>query len=166
LPVVADLEKDNEVSLHKKSRVKNGKLDISSYKRAVIRFVYRGTIGKYFINKASGIGVISDYEKNEINKIYVNNKYKFFYYKLGAFINSEKQGKDKLPNSDGLIKLIIWSRADYYYKGIDRALLAIKDMKKEKKDINFKLYIVGPDYNNGYLKINNFIDFKEGILNL
>jgi len=155
LPIVKTLELEKKSS-HKnvQGRVKNGKRDIHSAIRALKRKFFRETIGKYFLNNADGIGIISQYEEDEINKIYFQNKYKFFNYRFGSILDLNKKGNDKLEQNTNLIKLVVWSRVDFYYKGIDKLLNAIANISDTLK---VKLYIVGPDYNKGYEKVIEFI---------
>ena len=67
---------------------------------------------------------------------------------------SQKFGLDK-----NVTKLLFWGRLDWHYKGIDRLLKAIKEIKNSNKYNYkpFKLFIIGPDYNNTLSKLNFFV---------
>lgn len=161
LPIISNLENGLKSKNFKISRVKNGHKDIFSYFRSLKRKLYRVTFGKYFLNKSSAIGIISNYEQKCINNIYKKNTFNFFYYRFGSFIDTSKKGIDTLPKQKDIVKLVIWSRVDFYYKGIDRILYAIKELNDSKIKINFKLYIIGPDYNNGYEQINEYTKYNN-----
>lgn len=157
LPDVRSLEK-NKIKYPKLSRVKNGKRDIFSVFRRIKRGLFRQTLGAFYLKKADAIGVFSKYEKEEINRFYKNNSFKYFFYRFGVDCKNLNIGSDKYEEGFFKLKLVIWSRTDFYYKGIDRILKAVKDLSKENFDINFKLYIVGPDYNDGYKRIEDFVE--------
>jgi hypothetical protein len=160
-PVIKKLEKKEEKENYSNdvyfSRVKNGKKDLGSYLRALKRKIYRKTIGNIFLKRSSAIGVLSIYEKNMINSLYPANRFKYIYYKFGSVIKEDNIGSDRLYTKNNLIKLVIWSRVDFYYKGIDRILNIIRKLKINNKELMFKLFIVGPSYNNGYEKIKNYV---------
>lgn len=157
LPEVRSLEQTS-IIYPKRSRVKNGQRDLHSYLRKIKRTCFRKTLGYIYVRKALAIGVLSHYEKDEIHRIFKYNKFKFFNYRFGLNQESLKIGEDQFEKDTSKMKLVIWSRADFYYKGIDRILHVIKDLLKENHDLTFKLFIIGPDYNDGYSKIDDFIN--------
>jgi len=156
LPDVKNLE-NSEFRYPEYSRVKNGNRDVFSYLRRYKRGLYRKTLGYSFLKKAEAIGVFSKFEKLQIEDIYRGNNFAYFYYRFGLYHEDLTVGSDKFDSNDKL-KLVFWSRADFYYKGIDRILRAIKCLIEEGSDIAFKLYIVGPDYNMGYKKTHNYLE--------
>ena len=157
LPDVRSLEKD-KIKYPKLTRVKNGKHDMFSFFRRLKRGLFRKTLGYFYLKNAHAIAVLSNYEKEQINNFYRNNNFKYFFYRFGVDSKDLVIGLDKYDTKSNKLKFVIWSRTDFYYKGIDRILNAIKDLSKQNLEINFKLYIIGPDYNNGYKRINNFIE--------
>ena len=156
LPDVRSLEKTNIV-YPKHGRVKSGQRDLFTFLRKIRRVIFRKTLGYLFVRKASAIGVFSNFEKEEINQIFKNNKFNFFNYRFGLNQEGLKIGDDRFAKDTSKLKLVIWSRVDFYYKGIDRILTAIKNLRDKNHDLTFKLFIIGPDYNNGYRKIEDFI---------
>lgn len=149
LPDVRLLENKNNIRSGV-NRVKNGRKDINAYFRKLKRVLFRKTLGKIFLSNAAAIGVFSDFEKNEINLLFPNNDFYYFPYFFGTDVDKNKSGKDQYPN-DNKINIAMWGRVDYYYKGIDRIINALHDIKEKIEHL--RISIIGPDYNNGYEKL-------------
>ena len=156
IPDVKNLE-NSKFHYPKLSRVKNGNRDLFSYLRRLKRVVFRKTLGYFYLNNARAIGVFSEFEKDQIKNLYPYGKYEYFYYRFGLYREKLVLGPDEFDSEDKL-RLVFWSRTDYYYKGIDRILNAIRYLVEEESYISFKLYIIGPDYNKGYDRISEFIN--------
>ena len=156
LPDVKNLE-NSKFYYPKVTRVKNGKRDLYSQYRRIKRLLFRKTIGYLFLKKAHAIGVLSNFELREIENLYKKYKFNNFNYRFGLYKHDLILGTDEYDSTDKL-KLIVWSRTDFFYKGIDKILKAIKYLNDESVELAFKLYIAGPDYNEGYKKINEFIE--------
>ena len=124
-----------------------------SYKSRLLRRLWRKTFGRKLLASAEEIIVFSKYEKNNIDRIYKDNTFNF---SIGTFTVSPSEVycsrqttlKSKNP------KILVWSRLDYFYKGIDRAINYINDYNNDNEK-KVDLFIIGPDYENGYQQIIN-----------
>jgi hypothetical protein len=132
-----------------------GKKTFLSYFRYFKRLIYRKTLGGFMLKFAKYVFVFSAFEKSEINKLISNNNFVYRFIRFECSIENRLIGTDKFSKSNGTLKITFWGRLDYYYKGIDKIsneILKIKD-----QNLNFKIYLIGPDYNESYRLINDFI---------
>lgn len=119
------------------------------------------TIGKFMVKNSSAVGVFSNFEKNEIKKR-VKYKNKYVIYRWG--INPQIK---KLPNTnffienfknyENKINYVYWGRLDFYFKGLDLLIEAVKHIKLQIGKIPFRIYLMGPDYQNSVPKIDSLI---------
>ncbi len=109
-------------------------------------------LGKYLVKKANSIYVFSDFEKNEINKIMSGNNLKFkkIIWGINATTFNKTNFFDQFKTYDESVVITYWGRIDYYVKGIDRIFEAVIYLREEIQKIGFEIFLIGPDYNNGY----------------
>lgn len=138
-------------------RVRNGNPNLYSYLNSLKRRIYRYTLGRFYISGASKIFVFSEYEKNNILRYFSIDDYKFKFIHFGANLNYFKYGGDTFPK-DGCLNIIYWGRVDFFYKGLDTILNSISLAKDRGVRKKFKLWICGPDYNEGYSKVRNYME--------
>lgn len=141
-----------------------GKKTFLSYFRYFKRLIYRKTLGGFMLKFAKYIFVFSEFEQSEINKLVGSNNFIYRFIRFECSIENRLIGTDKFSKSNGTLKITFWGRLDYYYKGIDKIsneILRIKD-----QDLNFKIYLIGPDYNESYRLINDFIEKNSLCKNL
>lgn len=157
IPTIESSEKKTDAFIFRKSTgVVEGNFTINSYFRSLKRYLYRKTLGKYFLNNASAIYTFSDFEKNNINNLIRLKNPIFLPIEFGTNILEKKIGMDKFSNK-GSLNLLYWGRADFFYKGLDRIIMCIQDAKMKGIISPFKFWICGPDYNKGYSKILNLV---------
>jgi len=132
-----------------------GKKNFLSYFRYFKRLTYRKTFGFFMLKFAKYVFVFSEFEKSEIDKLLGNNNFIYRFIRFECSIENRLIGSDRFSKSNGTLKITFWGRLDYYYKGIDKIcneILRIKD-----QSLNFKIYLIGPDYNESYRLVNDFI---------
>lgn len=124
------------------------------------RKLYRFTFGKFLLKNSSRIAVFSNYEKDTLIRLKDSKlpPIEIFYFGTDTPSNLS----DDSLNFDG-VKFVVWSRMDYYFKGLDIILLAVsKVVSLCNYKLNFKFFLAGPDYNGGYQQIKRDIE-KYGI---
>lgn len=141
-----------------------GRKTVSSYIRYLKRVIYRKTCGLLMLRYAKYIFVFSEFEKSEINKLLGINKISCRFIRFECSMDNRKIGSDRFTKSNSALKITFWGRLDYYYKGVDQIcneVLKIKD-----KNLDFKIYLIGPDFNESYKLVDDFITKNDLYNNL
>ena len=139
-----------------KNGVTEGEVKLRSYFRALKRKIYRKTLGKLFLKKASGIHVFSDFERKQICCLISQNGLRFASIEFGTDISERQVGDDQFPITS-FSNIVFWGRVDYYYKGLDCIIDAVALAQIKGIITPFNLWICGPDYNQGYRKVNEHV---------
>jgi len=71
--------------------------------------------------------------------------------RTASFFNDERYSS--------CINIVYWGRLDYKVKGLDRIVGALISMRKKDPKKIIKIHLMGPDYNNGRIRIEK--DIKE-----
>lgn len=164
IPTIESAEKD---SLGFKARagdgVVEGKVTIRSRFRAVKRKLYRATLGRNLLQRASAIHVFSDFERENISRLISLKAPQFCDVEFGTDISTRPIGEDVF-SQDGVRNIVFWGRVDYFYKGLDLIIDAIALAHRKAVRTPFTLWICGPDYNGGYQKILDHVE-RRGVSN-
>ncbi len=65
--------------------------------------------------------------------------------------NNANNWYESTGKESGMFRFVVWSRLDYWMKGIDRLLDGTAKMFQQRPDLKdrIRVYIIGPDYENG-----------------
>lgn len=159
--VVPSIDNLNKNIRFKKDFIKrsfSGEKGFLSYVRNIKRWLYRKTYGKYLIAKVDKIAGFSQFELEYISKLYPDAKEKLYQYELGTSMDTRADLGERFSNNK--INITMWSRIDYYYKGVDTFLDLISIVKDRVSErINFN--IIGPSYNGGLERLKQEIESKN-----
>lgn len=160
IPTIESAERDPRgFQARASDGVVEGKVTIRSRFRAVKRKLYRATLGRNLLQKASAIHVFSDFERANVSKLISLKAPRFRYVEFGTDIATRPIGEDIFPQ-DGVRNIVFWGRADYFYKGLDLIIDAIALAHRKTIRTPFTLWICGPDYNGGYQKILDHVELR------
>lgn len=155
---------DPDVKVLEKGMVSRAGLIKRIYWKAnpFIKKVYLATAGRLLVKLSTKIAVFSEFEKSEIKKFYTVSDEKFIKLIWGCDSVQMEQGENYYDEAHGLdyevIKMVYWGRIDWYYKGIDRLLKSINWINQNHhKEYNFKVYLIGPDYRNSIIKVEEYV---------
>ena len=141
--------------------VVEGRLTFQGCIRSLKRKLYRKTLGKEILQHASGIHVFSDFEKSQICKLVRLPSPNFVEMTYGTLVEKRSVGEDQF-HVKGVKNIVFWGRVDFYYKGLDQIMEGIALAKNRGISAPFIFWICGPDYNEGYRKVQEHID-KNGV---
>ena len=133
--------KDNKLSQKQSSIEKYLKKTAFIYKKIFLIF-----IGRYFYENADSVIVASQYEADEIKKIFKKDKL-IFSYSFSLYSNTNRE--TNFLHSDRFFNIVYWGRIDYLSKGIDRILDLVKIDIKYFRENKIKIHFLGPSYNLG-----------------
>lgn len=137
--------------------VVEGRTTFQGFLRSIKRKLFRRTLGKTFLQNASGIHVYSAFERHKITTLVAPQNPKFLDVAYGTDVEGRTIGDDRYPD-DGRKNIVFWGRADYYYKGLDTILDAVALAKQKGISAPFTFWVCGPDFNNGYSKLRAHIE--------
>lgn len=122
------------------------------------RKIWRKTGGRVLINLAERIVVLSRYELDNIKAIYprLSLKVTFGTFNVEARSLNWSDRQELLPTDK--FNLLIWSRVDPFFKGIDRAIEYMVSLKSQGITSDVHLNIMGPDFESGYSRIQNLVE--------
>ena len=103
--------------------------------------------------------VLSAFEMQEIRLLFPNAPEVPFLRVPWALADDEFKIGDrnyfsKFSEAAGKLKIVVWARLDFELKGIDR-LLAGMAIDTSDSDINYHVFLIGPDYAGGQAKLRN-----------
>ena len=119
------------------------------------RIIYRRTLGKLLVSLSSRVLFFSEFEKSQFCKIHaLRNSGEITF---PTSLNDRPKGRDRLsPNT---INVLYWGRVDAYYKGLDEVILNFdRYLKAIRRQSRIRIYICGPDYDNGKESVRIMID--------
>lgn len=137
--------------------VVEGRATLRGFFRSLKRKVYRQTLGKSYLQNASGIHVFSHFERSQISRLISPKAPNFLDISFGTDIQTRIVGEDQFPR-DGRKNIVFWGRVDYYYKGLDIIVDGIALAKGKGIATPFTFWVCGPDYNAGYQKLRERIE--------
>ncbi|MDQ6722737.1 MAG: glycosyltransferase [Thermoproteota archaeon] len=131
----------------------------------VLKKIFHFLFKKIIIGKSDFVGVFSNFEKSQIEKLTGFTNIKFVNYKWGienlAVLSTKTEFYKKIfLNKKNCLNFIYWGRLDYHFKGIDLMINAVYNLLKSGKTLPFAIYLMGPDYNNNLAKIKSEIHEK------
>lgn len=157
VPTIQSSEKNaKQFNTAGKGGVVEGRITVQGFLRSIRRKTYRRTLGKTFLQNASGIHVYSDFEKAQILRLVAPRNPNFLDIAYGTDVEGRTVGDDRFPD-DGRKNIVFWGRADYFYKGLDTIIDGIALAIKQGVSAPFTFWVCGPDYNNGYKKLRDHI---------
>ena len=112
--------------------------------------------------KGAGWIVLSKFEEDEIRRLFPGTANQPFIRVPWAIAEAPSRGNEpdffrKFPQSEGRIKIVLWSRLDYELKGIDRLLEAVAADQGDRAG-RYHLFLIGPDYAGGLVKSEKRIE--------
>jgi len=134
----------------------------------IAKKVYLLTFGKLFIRESKSIIFFSEFEKSEFISYCNYPKQTFILPEPILHIEkliSEKKNVSRTASFfnderySSCINIVYWGRLDYKVKGLDRIVGALISMRKKDPKKIIKIHLMGPDYNNGRIRIEK--DIKE-----
>ena len=117
--------------------------------------IYLYTLGKVLISKSKGQIFFSKFEKK--NSKLFNSNYKIIF---DPIISNKKNTIKQLSifkYDQNKINIVFWGRLDVRLKGIDRIIFLANMLKKIDNKNLIHFHLMGPDYNNSVILINDLI---------
>jgi glycosyltransferase involved in cell wall biosynthesis len=122
----------------------------------VAKRVFCGTAGQYMMSRSSGSAVLSAEEARQLRKRYPRDTDPVVELPWGTDSESVPDEpsthfyRDVLGLTDDRTNLVVWSRLDYRFKGLDRVLDGARSaLDAGGGEIPFRLFLCGPDYRGG-----------------
>jgi glycosyltransferase involved in cell wall biosynthesis len=143
----------------KKLNLKNNKskpsINIQNYTSSFFKKLYVYSFGLFIIKRAKTLICFSKFERQTAYKFKKNIEILY----EPSLITKTKKVKVKKFNyfNKKDINIVYWGRLDFRIKGIDRIITFAKNISKIDKKNIIKIYLMGPDYNQGLNKANNLI---------
>ena len=124
---------------------------------------FKSLIGDRVVARTSCFAVLSQYEQEEIAKVYPEAKDRFILLPwvnplLGMETHHDPFFSKTLDVTGGKRNFVYWGRLDYWMKGLDRILQGVKWVSENIEQIPFRVYLIGPDYHGGQAKVEREIN--------
>lgn len=124
------------------------------------------TLGRYIARQSDRVAVLSSEERRQFQAHYPRPDEDFLPLPWGVDeINPTQPDtqhffQDVLGYRDPVPNFIVWSRLDWHYKGLDRLLEGVRTVRDAwtGDERPFRLFLCGPDYREGSLQAQAFID--------
>lgn len=135
----------------------------------VAKRVFCATAGRYMISKSRALAVLSEEEGRQIRAMYPGSPSASISMPWGTDVesipgeSSEHFYRHDMGLDDGRANLVIWSRLDYRFKGLDRAIEGMRwladqpDARGDNGELPVRLFLCGPDYRGGVLAAQRHI---------
>ncbi len=124
------------------------------------------TLGRYMAHHCDYVAVLSSEERRQFQLYYHRPDQDFLTLPWGVDeINPSQTDtrhffREVLGYQDAVPNFIVWSRLDWHYKGLDRLLEGVRSVRDtwQGDALPFRLFLCGPDYREGSLLAQQFID--------
>ncbi len=134
--------------------------------------LYLNTLGRRLVRLSNRIVVLSSEEQRQFNTIYPRPPEDFITMPWGidaltGLDDDRHFFREVLGCADNTPNLIVWSRLDWYYKGLDRLLAGVRQVRERlgPAALPFRLFLCGPDYRGGAGQAARFAQ-KHGLEDL
>ena len=117
--------------------------------------IYLYTVARILIKKSKGQIFFSKFEKNN-SKIF-NSNYQIIFDPILSKKNNKANLSSKFKYDQNKINIVFWGRLDVRLKGIDRIIFLANMLKKIDNKNLIHFHLMGPDYNNSVILINDLI---------
>ena len=117
--------------------------------------IYLYTVARILIKKSKGQIFFSKFEKNN-SKIF-NSNYQIIFDPILSKKNNKANLSSNFKYDHNKINIVYWGRLDFRLKGIDRIIFLANILKKIDNRNLIHFHLMGPDYNNGVVLINDLI---------
>jgi glycosyltransferase involved in cell wall biosynthesis len=133
-----------------------------------IKQIFLNSVGRILAKRSDQIAVFSQFEMEQFQKHLAFPTEGFVLLRWGVDQVPEEAERrhyfrDILGHSDNKANYVYWGRLDWHYKGLDRLLNGILKSVRDADSagVPFRLFLIGPDYNGGAGKIQQFIQMHQ-----
>ncbi|MEM6338259.1 MAG: glycosyltransferase, partial [Bacteroidota bacterium] len=136
---------------------------VSNWLNPAAKRAFMHSVGRAMGLGTDAVAVLSDDERTQFQSYFPRPDRDFVTMEWGVDEletmpdDSAHFFRDTLGVSTDRPNLIVWSRLDWHYKGLDRLLNGVAEVKRRQSEVPFRLYLCGPDYREGSVLARQFI---------
>ncbi len=122
---------------------------------------YIATVGRRMLHDAAAVAAMSDVEADEIRATAPRADVVALPWGIDTdTLTSEPEDPASLWRPGEAVRLIVWSRLDWHFKGLDRVLRGTEEVARRigTSDPPFRVMLCGPDYRGGSVDAQELID--------
>lgn len=162
---VTELEQQNVNAERMKDRV-------AAQVSPIAKKVFCATAGRFMTSRSTHLAALSTEEARQVKGLYPKSDLVYLPMPWGIDVASipdeapehfyrqlDSANDADDPQGDGIANFVVWSRLDFHFKGLDRALAGARWAHEHRNgQPGFRLYLSGPDYRGGTIAAQSFID--------
>lgn len=127
----------------------------------ILKKLYLDMFGSFLIRRSDYIACMSKNEALELKKYLKVEGKKIVNLQLGTYQIDQCDSSNYYDESgqgiQAKLNFVYWGRLDWRYKGIDRLIDGVYELKKTCNNLDFIIHLIGPNYRDGVRKIKKRI---------